>query len=508
MSIKSLEGIYDFLITKADMPDFMSYSEEINLTPIPSIEYRDKIRGALVGLAIGDAFGSHLEGNHQYEIEYINDFLKGEKRSVSLNITDDTEMTILVCESLIINQSFQPEDIANRFIRYPINGIGDTLKEFIINYKEGRMEWYKSGIESAGNGAAMRSCPSALINYGDYRSLKLMAGMQASITHMDQMAIASSILHSTCIAYLINTPPFSLREKQDLLKLAEVCSRSIKGIETKVYRTRETNEIANLYTRVGRELKEAIDKNQEIETMHRYFGSGAYVLESLPFAYYVFLKNSNDFERILKDCLGAKDTDTVASMALTLAGAYVGYNNIPKGYTQKVKNLEEILTLGDRIFELSLKNRNNNPYRRMREAISDDRSHEEIHQLLWKGIKLNKEEKFDGAIKYFEDLIGKSPDLKKNEKIKIHIIEAYEGLGTRFILEEAYEEALKCFKRALAFDLNNPVILCNLAIAYLNLDDLDKAEKYARRAVEISPEYEVGREVLDALINIKGAVSK
>ena len=503
MNIRSLEGLYDFLVTKADMPDFMSYSEEVNLTPIPSIEYRDKIRGALVGLAIGDAFGSHLEGNHQYEIEYINDFLKGEKRSVSLNITDDTEMTILFCESLIINQSFQPEDIANRFIRYPINVVGDSIKEFIYNYRDARREWYKSGIESAGNGAAMRCCPSALIGYGDYRGLKLIAGMQAAITHMDQMAIASSILHSVGIAYLINTPPYSLREKHEFLRLIDACSKSIKGIETKVYRTRESNEIANLYTRVGREIKEAIDKNQEIDTLHRCFGSGAYVLESLPFAYYVFLQNPNDFERILKDCLRAKDTDTVASMALTLAGAYIGYSNIPKGYTQKLKNLEEIITLGDRIFELSLKNRNNNPYRRMREAIIDERTQDEIHQLLWMGIKLNKDEEFEEAVKYFEDLIGKSPDLKKNEKIKVHILEAYEGLGLKYIGEEAYEEALRCFKKALAYDLNHPAILCNLAIVYLNLDELDKSEKYARRAVEISPEYPVGREVLDAIISIK-----
>lgn len=503
MNIRSLEGLYDFWVTKADMPDFMSYSEEINLTPIPSIEFRDKIRGALVGLAIGDAFGSHLEGNHQYEIEYINDFLKGEKRSVSLNITDDTEMTVLFCESLIINQSFQPDDIANRFSRYIINGIGDSIKEFIFNYRDRRMEWYKSGVESAGNGAAMRSCPSALVNYGDYRSLKLMAGMQAAITHMDQMAIASSILHSTSIAYLINTPPFLLREKQDLLKLLETCSRSIKGIETKVYRTRETNEIANLYTRVGRELKESIEKNHQLEALHRCFGSGAYVLESLPFAYYVFLKNPNDFEAVLKDCLRAKDTDTVASMALTLSGAYLGYNNIPKGYTQKLKNLEELLTLGDRLFELSLKNKNNNPYRRMREAIIDERTQEEAHQLLWTAIKLNKDESYEEAVKYFENLIGRSPDLKKNEKIKVHIIEAYEGLGIKYLQEEAYDEALRCFKKALAFDLNNPMVLCNLAVAYLNLDNLDRAEKYARRAVEISPEYPVGREVLDAIISIR-----
>ncbi|SCY67679.1 ADP-ribosylglycohydrolase family protein [Alkaliphilus peptidifermentans] len=502
MDIISLDKMYEFLIEKADMSDFMSYGEAMTLKPISSIEYRDKIRGSLVGLAIGDAFGSHLEGQHPKEIEYINSFLKGEKRSVSLNITDDTEMTIMYAESLIIFQGFHPEDISNRIVRQPITKMGNTIKEFVINYRDRRIEWYKSGIESAGNGAAMRCAPGALINYGDYISLKMLSGMQAAITHMDQMAIASSILNSTAIAYLLNQPPYSLREKEDILKLIDVLGRSIKGIETKVYRSRENNEIVNLYSRISRELKEAIEKDTDIETIHRQWGSGAYSLESVPYALFLFLKNPNDFERVLKDCLTSTDTDTVSSMALTLAGAYIGYNNIPRGYTYKLSNLEEMMALSDRLFELSLKNKNNNPYRRMRENISYEKNQDEVHQLLWTGIKLNKEEQYDNAVKYFENLINKSPDLKKNERIKLHIIEAYEGLGTKHLQDEAFDEALKSFKKALAYDLNHPVILSDLAITYLNLDDLEKAERYARRAVEIAPEYEIGREVLEAIISL------
>lgn len=62
---------------------------------------------------------------------------------------------------------------------------------------------------------------------------------------------------------------------------------------------------------------------------------------------------------------------------------------------------------------------------------------------------------------------------------------------------------MRFFKKALAYDLNHPAILCDLAVTYLNLDDLDKAERYARRSVEIAPEYEIGREVLEAITSIK-----
>ncbi len=503
MYMMSLENTYNFLVKNAGMPDYMKYSENINLVPLPHIEYRNKIRGAMVSIAIGDAFGSYLEVDHKREIEYINDFLKGEKRSVSLSITDDTKLSILFAESLIINQGFRPEDLANRFIRFPISGMGNSMKEFIINYHDRRVEWYKSGVDSAGNGAAIRCAPAALISYGDFTSLKLMAGMQASITHMDQMAIASSILYSTAIAYLTHLAPFSINSGEKIMDLIDICGKSIKGIETNVYRTRNNNEIANLYSRIIRDLKGAIEENIEPQKLQEAWGSGAYVLESLPLALYIFCRNANDYEKIIKECLVVQDSQALTSIALTLAGAYLGYNHIPKGYINKIQNEEELTILSDRLFELSLKNKMNNPYRRMRENINEERNQDEIHQLLWMGIKYNKEEDYQNAVKYFEDLISKSPELKKNEKIKLHIIEAYEGLGSSLLEKENYEEALRNFKKALSFDLNHPIILCDLAVTYLNLDDLDKAEKSARRSVEIAPEYEIGREVLEAIQSLK-----
>ncbi|SDK01576.1 ADP-ribosylglycohydrolase family protein [Natronincola ferrireducens] len=499
----SLEELYNFLIEETNMPKFMDFNENVSLLPISSVEYRDKIRGAMVSLALGDAYGSHLEGQLPQEVEYINSFLKGDRNAASISITDDTEMAIMLAESLIIHQDFHPEDIANRFIRQPITQVGNTIKDFITNYRDRKIPWYTSGCESAGNGAAVRCPPIALINYGDFTSLKLMAGIQASITHMDQMAIASSIVHSTAIAYLINLPPFRLKDKEDLYKFIAACGKSIKGIETKVYPTRKNCQIANLYTRINIELMEAIEKDLAVDEVQEKWGSGAYVLESLPYALYVFLKSPNDYEKILKQCLLARDTDTVASLALTLIGAYLGLNNIPKGYVSKLRNLDEILALSDRLFELSLKNKNNNPYRRMRETITDSKCQDEIDKLMWQGIKYNKQDKYQEAVKYFEDLIVKYPEAKKNDKIKLHIIEAYEGLGTKLLGEEAYEDALRCFKKALGYDLNHPVILCDLAITYLNLDDLGKAERYARRSVEIAPEYEIGREVLEAITSLK-----
>lgn len=467
----TLEELYNFLIEEAEMPSFMDCNETIDLVPVPNVEYRDKIKGVMVSLALGD--------------------------------THATETAIALAESLIICQGFNPENIGNRFVRQFTYQRGNTMKDFITNYQEGKNKWYKNAIVSAENEGALRCAPIAAVNYGDFNSLKLMAGIQGSITHRDEMTIASSIAQGTAIAYLMNLPPFSLKEQEDLYQFIHICSKSIKGIETNVYRTKGNQQIVNLYTRLSIDLIEAIKKNLGIDEIKEKWGSGSHILESLPYAFYIFLKSPNNYEEILKNSLLAKDTDTVASLALTLAGAYLGLHNIPRGYMRKLKNLEEILIISQRLFELSLKNKNNNPYRKRRENINLTIYQDEIDKLIWQGIKYNNEGEYRDAVKHFESLISKYPEIKKNEKIKLHIIEAYEGLGTKRLGEEGYEEALKYFKRALAYDLNNPGILCDLAITYLNLDDLKKAEKYVRRSVEISPEYQIGREVLDAITSLK-----
>ena len=87
--------------------------------------------------------------------------------------------------------------------------------------------------------------------------------------------------------------------------------------------------------------------------------------------------------------------------------------------------------MSNRLFELSLKNKNNNPYRRMRDQVEIERSQDELDKLLWLAIKHNKKEEYETAIKYFEELIAKSPEFKKM-RVRLHIIESYEGRVINF----------------------------------------------------------------------------
>ena len=52
-------------------------------------------------------------------------------------------------------------------------------------------------------------------------------------------------------------------------------------------------------------------------------------------------------------------------------------------------------------------------------------------------------------------------------------------------------DAEKYFKEALKIDINNPEILCNLGINYLNLGKIQSAEEYINKSFELNPDDEV-----------------
>lgn len=503
MDISLLEEIYTFLMENIDMPNLNIHTENINLIPLSNIDYRDKISGAIAGLSIGDAFGGMRERQQLKEVKNITHFFKDGRNTNFLKCTEQIKAVILFAESLIINQCFNPEDLANRFIRNPVLIKGKVIKQFAVNYIDNKAEWYNSGVASSENSCVFRCIPAALISYGDFTMLKLIASIQTIITHTEETAIVASVVFSTAIAYLLNTPAFSLQNKEDLKELIDIISKSIRGIETKVHTMGKNNEVANLYIMINRMLREWIRDDISIKQIIGQWGCSNNVLESVPLSLYIFLKSPNDYEKILKECLDIGENDTIATMTLALLGAYLGLNNIPKTYANKISISKETLVLSNRLFELSLKNKSNNPYRRMRDQIEIERSQDELDKLLWLAIKHNKTEEYEIAIKYFEELIAKSPEFKKNERVRLHIIESYEGRGNKLLEEEKYEEALRWFKKALIYDLNHPAILCDIAVAYLNIDNLDKAERYARRAVEIAPEYEIGREILEGIKSLQ-----
>ena len=107
----------------------------------------DKIEGMLLGVAIGDSLGATSEGlsaDDRYRIHgEIRNYVPG-RRSNNKAIgfpTDDTQLTFWTLKQLIRDDGLVPDNLAKRWCKHHIIGIGSTVRSFIHNYKDLNEAW-------------------------------------------------------------------------------------------------------------------------------------------------------------------------------------------------------------------------------------------------------------------------------------------------------------------------------------------------------------------------------
>jgi len=121
------------------------------------------ITGCLIGTAIGDAFGLPYEGLSKQRQNKLYPNIKNHNFIFNKGmISDDTEHTCMVAQSLIVsagNTSIFTKQLAYLLKFWLLGlpaGIGSATLKSIIKLWLG-FPPHKSGVFSAGNGAAMRS---------------------------------------------------------------------------------------------------------------------------------------------------------------------------------------------------------------------------------------------------------------------------------------------------------------------------------------------------------------
>lgn len=141
----------------------------------------DKIRGFLIGGAVGDALGGPYErrsvpsynGIITYPIVYQNQW-HGTRRSVVGQLTDDTEMTLALTRALLEKGRFQRDAVVQAYLDWVGTGVS-TIGENTRNLFKGvtTLRGYENRITKAtegpieqwslGNGSLMRCAPLALL---------------------------------------------------------------------------------------------------------------------------------------------------------------------------------------------------------------------------------------------------------------------------------------------------------------------------------------------------------
>lgn len=304
-------------------------------------DLQQRYRGALLGVAIGDALGAPLEGTYCVSPTQVERELASNSFA---RFTDDTHMTIALAESLIERNGFDGAHLATTFANHyfaePWRGYGSGPPRIFRAIADGA-DWQEparrlfDGAGSYGNGAAMRVAPVALFASHDLDRVVRLARQTASITHTHEFGLAGAALQAVSISLLLRLPQgktFDIDGFLDLLK---------KHLNTPEFQQR----LRHVHTLLP---------DAEPEHVVAALGNGIAAIDSVPTALFAFLRTPSSFDEVIRFAMKlGGDVDTIASMAGALSGAYLGEQAVPADWVQRVEAVTRIRDLADELYLLS-----------------------------------------------------------------------------------------------------------------------------------------------------------
>lgn len=143
----------------------------------------------LLELAIGDAYGAGFEYADPEFVELYNDlsnYVQHPRHQIKPGCyTDDTQMSVAIAETLVAQEPWTPEVLANRFVtafkRDQREGYASRSYQYLLQVQDGHQ--FLEGINwtSDKSGAAMRAAPIGV--FPTIEKVIEAATIQAAITH-------------------------------------------------------------------------------------------------------------------------------------------------------------------------------------------------------------------------------------------------------------------------------------------------------------------------------------
>ena len=152
--------------------DAVSNLEAANEHWLPKVsQCHDRVAGAFLGLAIGDALGAPVEFQRRGSFEPISGYREGGKFGLPAGAwTDDTAMALALANSLIECHGFEARNTLQKFSNWleyghftstgKAVGVGQNTLRALGEYRRtGTLQAVKFGKKNDGNGSLMRVCP-------------------------------------------------------------------------------------------------------------------------------------------------------------------------------------------------------------------------------------------------------------------------------------------------------------------------------------------------------------
>ena len=298
----------------------------------------DRYRGAMLGLAAGDALGTTLEFSPPGTFTPIADMVGGGPfRLEPGQWTDDTSMALCLAESLVESGEFDPVDQLARYVRWKRQGhhssngkcfdIGATVMQALASFERTSDPWSGStAVDSAGNGSIMRLAPVPLFFARDPEAAIARSADSSRTTHGAAEAVdACRYLGGLIVGALQG------RSKEELL-------------------APHFTPVARLWDR------EPLASNIHVVAAGSFLrreppaikGSG-YVVRSLEAALWAFAKSTSFEDGALLAVNLGDDADTTGAVYGQIAGAYYGERGIPEGWRSKLAHRSTLERFAERL---------------------------------------------------------------------------------------------------------------------------------------------------------------
>jgi len=308
------------------------------------VDYSNKIKSVLFGVAVGDALGVPVEFNSRQTISKnpVTDMIGyGTYNLPPGTFSDDSSLTFCLAEAL--TKEFDLNTIGQNFVKWCYNNywtprgnvfdIGIATRQAIDRLAKGERPDLAGGfdVSSNGNGSLMRISP--LLFYLLYKPINDRYEITKQVSSITHGHIRSVI---ACFYYLeFARQLFAQKDKFEIYKnlqteiTTHLTSLSINPTEVTLF---------------DRLLKQNIHEL----TGENIFSSG-YVLHTLEASIWCLMTTDNYKDAVLKAVNLGEDTDTTGAVTGGLAGLLYGIDDIPTNWIKQIARNDEIENLAERL---------------------------------------------------------------------------------------------------------------------------------------------------------------
>ncbi|WP_127530586.1 ADP-ribosylglycohydrolase family protein [Paenibacillus kobensis] len=284
----------------------------------------NRIKGALYGVAVGDALGGTTEfmsaGAVKKTYGYLTEIIGGGVWELEPGeVTDDTMMTLCVAEGILEAPDDPMPAIGEKFLswyRSDPKDIGNIIRKVLSTYKG---NWMRAAFladcdmgQSAGNGALMRCLPVALA-YPELSDVERVSRLQSKMTHYDERCAETSILYNRIAHRII----------EDDADLKQTIAQEISGTE---------------YADLLNGLPDC--------------DPTGFVVDTFRWVIHLLLTSASYEEVVQRAANEGGDSDTIAAISGGLAGLYYGFDAIAERYRKQIIISDRLNYVSERLEKL------------------------------------------------------------------------------------------------------------------------------------------------------------